>query len=287
MGRTLGLDLTKAMPDESLSIRGGLVKAFSGDFCRVDRQGRPPVVLQRPCLAALWLVQPDKVEKIFNKKFASEGGLLPRFLVCQVNCKPMPIDRRRAPESDEPLRAWNALIASLLSTYRCSENRIVITPAAGAIKLLDDHHNRLVERRNGDLQFIESYVARWNEQAWRLALVLHAALWGPKAHRKRLSPETARNAIEVAKWFANQQLAKLVNGREASQQQLVDAVLRLCRAKPAGIKAKDVYRKRLVDKPEAAHDLLKQLEVNGVLVGQDVQPPGGGKPSRTYKALAA
>ncbi len=29
-GRTLGLDLRKAMPDESLSIRGGLVKAFSG-----------------------------------------------------------------------------------------------------------------------------------------------------------------------------------------------------------------------------------------------------------------
>ncbi len=30
-GRTLGLDLTKAMPEESLSIREGLVKAFSGD----------------------------------------------------------------------------------------------------------------------------------------------------------------------------------------------------------------------------------------------------------------
>ncbi len=33
-GRTLGLDLTKAMPDESLSIREGLIKAFSGDSYR-------------------------------------------------------------------------------------------------------------------------------------------------------------------------------------------------------------------------------------------------------------
>jgi excinuclease ABC subunit A len=33
-GRTLGLDLSKAMPDESLSIKGGLVKAFSGDAYR-------------------------------------------------------------------------------------------------------------------------------------------------------------------------------------------------------------------------------------------------------------
>lgn len=33
-GRTLGLDMRKAMPDESLSIRGGLVKAFSGSTYR-------------------------------------------------------------------------------------------------------------------------------------------------------------------------------------------------------------------------------------------------------------
>lgn len=33
-GRTLGLDLRKAMPDESLSIRGGLVKAFTGSTYR-------------------------------------------------------------------------------------------------------------------------------------------------------------------------------------------------------------------------------------------------------------
>lgn len=33
-GRTLGLDLTKAMPDESLSIPKGLVKAFSGESYR-------------------------------------------------------------------------------------------------------------------------------------------------------------------------------------------------------------------------------------------------------------
>ncbi len=38
-GRTLGLDITKAMPDESLSIHQGLVKAFGGDTykdCQAD-----------------------------------------------------------------------------------------------------------------------------------------------------------------------------------------------------------------------------------------------------------
>ena len=53
LGRYSKLDRT----DEGIYL-----KAFSGDNCRVDRQGREPVLLQRPCLAALWLVQPDKLE---------------------------------------------------------------------------------------------------------------------------------------------------------------------------------------------------------------------------------
>ncbi len=37
-GRTLGLDLHKAMPDESLSIHGGLVRAFSGSTYRESQE---------------------------------------------------------------------------------------------------------------------------------------------------------------------------------------------------------------------------------------------------------
>jgi len=243
--------------------------------------------LNNPNLTCLWLVQPDKVNEIFRKRFASEGGLLPRFLVCQANCKPAPIDRKRAPISDEPLRAWDSLVASLLQAYRFSASRSVITPAARAIKLLDQHHDHLVERRNGDLQDIDSYVARWNEQAWRLALVLHAAQWGPKASSKQLSGETARSAIQLADWFAGQQLAKLVNERQAVQQKKRDAVVKLCEEKPTGIKAKDLYRKRLVTTTEEAHDVLAQFEDEGILVGQDVHPAGGGKPSRLYTMVAA
>ena len=269
------------------SDEGLYPKAFSEDTCEIHRASRAPIRLNNPNLTCLWLVQPDKVAELFGRKFASEGGLLPRFLVCQANCKPTPIDRKRAPVADKPLRAWGGLVASLLEAYRFQEERIVITPTGRAIKLLDDHYNRLVERRTGDLEDIGSYVARWNEQAGRLALVLHAAQLGLKAFGKELSGETARSAIELADWFAGQQLAKLRNERQAVQQKKSDAVVKLCEQKPTGIKAKDLYRKRLVTTTEEAHDVLAQLEAEGVLVGKDVHPTGGGKPSRIYTLVAA
>ena len=268
------------------SDEGLYLKAFSEDPCDIRRTRRPPIRLDSPNLTCLWLVQPDKVAEMFGRKFASESGLLPRFLVCEADCKPTPIDRKRAAAADEPIRAWGDLIASLLDTYRFREDRIIIKPTARAIKLLDGHHDKLVERRNGDLREIESYVARWNEQAWRLALVLHAAQWGPEAVGKELSGATARSAIELANWFAGQQLAKLVAEREAVQQNRSDAVVKLCQQKPTGIKAKDLYRKRLVTTTGEAHDELAELEAQGILVGQDVQPAGGGKPSRIYTLVA-
>jgi len=63
--------------------------------------------------------------------------------------------------------------------------------------------------------------------------------------------------------------------------------VKLCEQKPTGIKAKDLYRKRLVTTTEEAHDVLAQLEAEGVLVGKDVHPTGGGKPSRIYTLVAA
>jgi hypothetical protein len=268
--------------DEALYL-----KAFSEDTCVINRASRPAIRLDSPNLTCLWLVQPDKIDLMFGEKFATEGGLLPRFLVCQANCMATPIDRERAPVDDEPHRAWEDLVKSLLTTYRLKEGRIVITPTDRAKKLLYDHYNGLIPRRNGDLQHIDSYVARWNEQAWRLALVLHAAQWGGKAASKQLSGKTAKSAIELADWFAGQQLAKLMNGREAAEQKLTDAVVKLLLAKPTGIKAKDIYRKHIVPTPEEAHTLLAQLEAKGLLAGQDVHPEGGGKPSRNYTVAAA
>jgi hypothetical protein len=52
---------------------------------------------------------------------------------------------------------------------------------------------------------VTAYAARWNEQAWRIAVCLHAGTYGGQAHLQSLSLETAKAAIEIADWFAAEQ----------------------------------------------------------------------------------
>ena len=57
--------------DESLYLQ-----AYSGDFVRVDRQGRDAVVLNRPCLALCWFVQPDLLATMLDEQSLSVSGFL-------------------------------------------------------------------------------------------------------------------------------------------------------------------------------------------------------------------
>jgi hypothetical protein len=54
---------------------GIYLKAFTGDRCKVDRQSRESVLVESPCLAALWLTQPDKLESLLAERSLSDGDL--------------------------------------------------------------------------------------------------------------------------------------------------------------------------------------------------------------------
>ena len=70
-----------------------------------------------------------------------------------------------------------------------------------------------MKRRRGELRDVTSYAARWNEQAWRIAVCLHAGTHGSQAHEQPVSLETAQRAIALADWFAAEQLRILNAGR--------------------------------------------------------------------------
>ena len=84
LGRYNRLDRT----DEGLYL-----KAYSGDPCRIDRMSRDPISLESPCLTALWLTQPDKLESLLDERSLNEGGLIPRILPCHTNCEPREIGK--------------------------------------------------------------------------------------------------------------------------------------------------------------------------------------------------
>jgi hypothetical protein len=110
-------------------------------------------------------------------------------------------------------KAYAGLIFCLLETYRLADERFTIVPTSEALRALNDHHDAIVKRRRGELRDVTGYAARWNEQAWRIAVCLHAGTNGSQGHEQPVSFETAQRAIALTDWFAAEQLRILNVGR--------------------------------------------------------------------------
>jgi hypothetical protein len=129
---------------------------------------------------------------------------------------------------------------------------------------------------------VTTYAARWNEQAWRIAVCLHAGLHGKDASERTLATETAASAIALVDWFAGEQLRILARGRHAARRAKHDEVLELLADNPRGITARDVLRARITDTADEAHALLASMETEGELTGRDSKPETGGHITRTF-----
>lgn len=302
----LGRYSANKMTDESLYLCG-----FSGDHVRVDRQNREPVVLQRPCLALLWLVQPDALELLFGEESLTQGGFLPRCLMGHTRAEPQKIEGDSVPLPEAIRKKWNSLIEELVKAYRrpmqpgadgspsnpaspadssnapCKTQ--VVKPTDDARDRLVAYFNETVDERQDEKRDISSFVARWGEQAWRVGLCVHAGLHRAHAHEQSLGAETADNAILITGWFARQQVELLSRSRHQAARKLEDEVLGLltdnCSRKNMDhITVREVQRARIVPTAEAARKLLTRMEADHVLVGEDVMPQGGGTQTRIYRA---
>jgi hypothetical protein len=273
LGRYNKLDRT----DEGIYL-----KAFTGDRCKVDRQSRESILIESPCLAALWLTQPDKLESLLAERSLSDGGLIPRLLICHTRCEAREIVKGipEIPASVE--NEYANLVRGLIDTYRLADEPFTVEPTTEALDALNAHHNEIVKRRRTELRDVTIYAARWNEQAWRVAVVLHAGLHGAHAHEHKLKILTARQAIEIADWYAAQQLEILSASREKTRRRIWDEVFSLCADEPQGIRASDVYRARIVRNADEAHALLGAMESDGELTGRDEQPESGGHMTRIF-----
>jgi hypothetical protein len=271
--------------DESLYLQ-----AYSGDFVRVDRQGRDAVVLNKPCLALCWFVQPDLLATMLDEQSLSVSGFLPRLLVCHTNAAPRRIEGEAQILSESVRAQWTQLVGDLLATFHAADKPHGITPTPAAVAVFTDFHNRIVDRRAVDLADVGAFAARYAENAWRLAVVLHAAQWAGDAGSESLTAETAANAVRVVEWFAASQLDILAKGRHAAAAKVQDEVLELLesnrqRKSQDFTTAREVHRARITATADAAKALLARMEADGLLVAEDIAPAHGGKTTRIYRAV--
>jgi hypothetical protein len=259
------------------------VQAKTGDIYESDRMGRENISLKSPCLAGLWLVQGDKLEALFAERSLLEGGFLGRNLVCHTHCRPQKIGKGGEPIPASVAAAYRQLIRDLLEGYRLKSTAKTTAPSSEALALLNAHFDAIVDRwESGEVRDVGSFALRWTENAWGIAVCLHAGEWGAQAHEQTLEVETAARAIELADWFAAQQLEILSAGRAAGRNKLRDAVLALLADNPKGIRASDISRKRITRTAEEAHTLLAAMEAEGTLAGVESQPEGGGHVTRLF-----
>jgi hypothetical protein len=237
---------------------GFYCSGYSGDSLTADRVGRPRVTLRRPCLSILWMIQPDAARKAFDDDSMTESGLLPRFLIFDPKAEPQERNTQPAPIPPAIKTAWAALIADLVDSYRRKGNDPrTATTSREALAVLADYENENIRRRrpSGDLRDLAPYVARWTENAWRIAVVLHAARHGSKGHAAELDGGTARDAVKVMRWFSDRQLETLSAGRWEKLRKRLLALLAVLAEANGEISLRDLRRSHSFEEEE-----IRQLQ---------------------------
>jgi hypothetical protein len=267
--------------DESIFLSG-----YSGDRGKITRKGAAAIWLNHPCLMLLWMLQPDKLREMLESPAMSESGLLPRFLLADTKAEPQeePEERQRIP--DDVKAAWAALVHDLLNEYHEPDAKArVIEPEREAAVLLRDYNNEIVRRRRrgGDLADVSIYAARWAENAWRLALVLHAATHGADAWCEKLSADTADKAVKLMRWFSAQQLRVLAAGREDRLTKRLERLREVLALKPDKCeKLSELERRNGLDTDEVQRLAAK---FPAVVVIEKISTGGAGRPSVVARLL--
>lgn len=258
--------------------------AYSGDAINIDRVGRVRVTLRRPCMSILWMVQPDAAKKALGEESFTESGMLPRFLMFDPKAEPK--ERYDQPEPIPPTikQAWAKLVRSLASAYRMGgDNPQFATVSPEALAVLTEYERENVRRRcrGGDLSDIHSFVARWTENAWKIALCLHAARHGGDAHEFTMDAGTAGDALEVMRWFSNRQIETLAAGRHEKHQKRLLALLAVLASVKTEISLRDLRRSHSFEEEE-----VRQLQVAfPKAIRIEERRPETGRPSLVVLAL--
>jgi replicative DNA helicase len=159
---------------------GVYLKGHAGDLLKVDRRGRPPEYVQRPCLTIGLTVQPEVLQGLASRPGFRGRGLLARFL---YSLPASLVGRRQpgAPPAAEPIAdrytlELQALAASLTRPTGDDPNVLSLDLQAGELLLAfeRDLEPRLAPG-SGDLAYLAGWAAKLAGATCRLAALLHLA----------------------------------------------------------------------------------------------------------------
>jgi hypothetical protein len=270
---------------------GVYLKGHAGDLLKVDRRGRPPEYVERPCLTIGLAVQPEVLRGLAGRPGFGGRGLLARFLYSL----PQSLVGRRQPGAppvppavaDRYALELHALAASLaVPAGDDGPALLALDQAAGELLL---GFERDLEPRlaagSGDLAHLAGWAAKLAGATCRLAGLLHLGDHLRDGWAQPISAETFAGAVRLADYLVEH--ARAVFDLMGADPRVEDARWLLewiSRTSQVQFTRRDAHRAAPRGRFPKATDLdpaLSLLEEHGYLRRVDADPSGprGGRPA--------
>jgi replicative DNA helicase len=270
---------------------GVYLKGHAGDLLKVDRRGRPPEYVQRPCLTIGLTVQPEVLQGLAGRPGFRGRGLLARFL---YSLPPSMVGRRQAgtppvPQSvaDRYALELQALAASLTSSAGDAPTVLSLDPQADKLLLAfeRDLEPRLAAN-SGDLAHLAGWAAKLAGATCRVAALLHLAEHLRDGWAHPIGANTLAGAIRLADYLVEHARAVFdlmgADPRVGDARWLLDWISRTDQVQFSRRDAHQAARGRF-PKATDLEPALRLLEEHGHLRRVDPEPSrdphGRGRPA--------
>jgi replicative DNA helicase len=269
---------------------GVYLKGHAGDLLKIDRRGRPPEYVERPCLTIGLAVQPEVLRGLASRPGFGGRGLLARFLYSlpqslvgrrQAGAPPVP-----PAVADRYALELQALAASLaIPAGHDGPALLTLDQAAGELLLgfERDLEPRLASG-SGDLAHLAGWAAKLAGATCRLAGLLHLAGYLRDGWARPINADTFAGAARLAGYLVEHARAVFdlmgADPRIDDSRWLLDWI---GRTNQAQFTRRDAHRAAPRGRFAEATDLdpaLALLEEHGWLrrVDADSSGPKGGRP---------
>ena len=269
---------------------GVYLKGHAGDLLKVDRRGRPPEYVERPCLTIGLAVQPEVLRGLAGRPGFGGRGLLARFLYSlpaslvgrrQSGAPPVP-----PAVADRYALELQALAVSL-SAPADDEGPALLTLDREASELLLIFERDLEPRLaagSGDLAQLAGWAAKLAGATCRLAGLLHLAEQLRDGWARPIGPDTFAAAVRLADYLIEHARAVFdlmgADARVEDARWLLDWISRSGRAQFTRRDAHLAAPRGRFPKATNLDPALVLLEEHGYLRRVDADPSGpkGGRP---------
>lgn len=258
-------------------------KAYSSEPLNIDRLKRQ-VALENPVLSLVWTPQPHYLDQILTKYSLFESGFISRTLMCLGESTSASIVTGSTSISVEIRDAYTQCLNELIKTYRLGAKSYKVNVTSEASDEMVMFSMEIARLRGNDLSDVENLAARYVENACRICLCLHGARHGKKAPELPIDVETVQGAIEIMKFFIDEQLYLFETFRRRQKQEVFQQIIRLIREnEEQQITVRDLQRVRHGSSAEECRKFLEEMVAKGSL--KKVQVETGGRPSTVYREL--